>query len=97
MKIETSLQDLRPLLLELLRTDTVEITFIKHDGSERVMTCTLNSDRIPLSAKPKGTREIRENDEILRVYDLDNKGWRSFRLDTVIEWVDLSKIPCTNQ
>jgi hypothetical protein len=31
----------------ILKTETITITFIKKDGTERVMNCTLNPDIVP--------------------------------------------------
>lgn len=62
------------------------ITFTKTDGTVRKMYCTLIRDYIsspqPLDESPKIPRK--ENDNVLAVWDLDNSGWRSFRLDSII-------------
>jgi hypothetical protein len=35
-----------------------------------------------------------ENDEVLAVWDLDNLGWRSFRLDSIntIEYIGVNRV-----
>ncbi len=64
----------------------VTVTFIKKDGSERVMNCTTNSKLVPPTpvnetVEPK--KEKKTNDEVMSVYDLDASGWRSFRWDSI--------------
>ena len=69
-------------LLGLLRSEVVEITFTKKDGSERIMKCTLMESKIPSEIMPKGTEKAK-NDEVLPVFDIENDGWRSFRWDSI--------------
>ena len=67
---------------ELLREGVVDICFTKKDGSDRAMKCTLNQDSIPVEFTPKGTTH-KVNDESLAVFDVEVKGWRSFRWDSL--------------
>ena len=69
-------------LLGLLRSEVVDITFTKKDGSERIMKCTLMESKIPSEKMPKGTEKTK-NDEVLPVFDIENDGWRSFRWDSI--------------
>ena len=69
-------------LLGLLRSEIVALTFIKKDGSERIMKCTLVEQKIPLEFAPKGV-ERAKNDASVAVFDLENNGWRSFRWDSL--------------
>lgn len=63
-------------------TNDIFVTFTKKDGTERVMHCTLREDAIPPYEKKTDT--VREkNDELLSVWDLESRGWRSFRWDSV--------------
>lgn len=62
------------------------VIFTKKDGTEREMLCTTNPNLIPQdsiveSAEPKRDKKV--NEEVMPVYDLDAKGWRSFRWDSV--------------
>ena len=64
----------------------VTVVFIKKDGTEREMNCTTSSTLVPPieikeSSGPK--KEKKPNDEVMPVYDLDAKGWRSFRWDSI--------------
>jgi len=74
------------MLRELLKDNYMQVTFIKKDGSERVMICTLKEEHLPdtsgSSTSPDG---------IITVYDLENAGWRSFREDSVIEYEVIGK------
>jgi hypothetical protein len=83
-------------LLEVLRSSDnqgVMVEFTKIDGSNRKMLCTLAEALIPEDARPKtkDTEVIAEAETNVapvacRVYDLEKKGWRSFRLDSVINF-----------
>ena len=68
----------------LLSAGEATVTFIKADGSERVMRCTLNMGIIPSDSAPKGTSERKKSDEVRTAFDLDAGAWRSFRWDSVI-------------
>jgi hypothetical protein len=69
-------------LLGLLRSEIVELTFTKKDGTERIMVCTLAEQEIPEENLPKGTNR-KKSDETVAVFDLENNGWRSFRWDSL--------------
>jgi hypothetical protein len=69
-------------LLGLLRSEIVELTFTKKDGTERIMKCTLAEQKIPDEHAPKGV-ERAKSDEAVAVFDLENNGWRSFRWDSL--------------
>jgi hypothetical protein len=64
----------------ILQSEKVEVTFVKKDGSERVMNCTLKD--IPEDKTPKGSGK-KESDDSIAVFDLDKNEWRSFRFDSV--------------
>lgn len=81
------MEDKKKLLIDSLRTNTAEIVFTKKDGTERKMLCTLQEWVIPEEHAPKGTGANKTSD-VISVYDVENKGWRSFRFDSLksIEW-----------
>jgi hypothetical protein len=58
------------------------VTFTKSDGTEREMKCTLKEEFIQQYEK-KTDRVRKENEDVLSVWDLDNNGWRSFRVDSI--------------
>lgn len=77
----------RSHLAETLATNTAEVTFIKKDGDERVMTCTLNPELLPAKVVKEGEekkpRVIKNPENSLPVYDINAKGWRSFIVKNV--------------
>ena len=75
--------NLRDALKALVSTNHAEITFVKKDGTDRTMICTTKSSSIPEDKQPVTESAVKENTDILRVYDLENEGWRSFRVDSV--------------
>lgn len=66
----------------LLREGPVVVKFVKTNGEERVMRCTLKEGVVPLYEK-KTDRVKKENTETMSVWDLDKNEWRSFRLDSI--------------
>jgi len=91
---EVKLQ-IREWVRGLLQNSEINITFVKADGTERDMLCTLDHSRIPVSvAKPVSTtapvdgivRESRKprkepDPHSIRVFDLEKQEWRSFRFE----------------
>lgn len=59
------------------------VVFIKKDGTEREMLCTTNSDIVPFVAVTEDKKERKINEEVCAVYDIEAKGWRSFRWDSI--------------
>lgn len=71
----------------LLHVQSAKITFVKADGTQRDMLCTLNwqkipQDKLPKSATVKESVETNEP-EALRVFDIELGEWRSFRYDRI--------------
>jgi len=71
----------REWLRGLLKEQNVQVTFTKINGDERVMTCTLKEGVIPAPvAKDEEVNRNREvKDEVQVAWDVNAKGWRSFR------------------
>ena len=63
------------------------VTFKKVDNSIRRMVCTLQPDIINPTLKG-GTRNTHPED-VTPVYDLEAKGWRSFRNNSVMSVEEL--------
>ena len=61
------------------------IVFTKKDGTERVMNCTINAELVPADPIVEGVvkKEKKVNEEVMPVYDLDAKAWKSFRWDSI--------------
>ena len=74
----------RAILVEGLKKNVIKVTFTKVNGDERVMRCTLHDSIFP-EQNISGIKK-KENLDVLSVWDLDNNGWRSFRLDSVIDY-----------
>ena len=91
---------IRAWVKNLLATSEITVDFVKADGTERDMRCTLNWDLIPekppmavmsYSASIVGrvdglvteTKKPRKDPDpaVIKVYDLEAKSWRSFRMD----------------
>lgn len=66
-----------------LKMGPVEVVFTKKDGTERKMLCTLEPSMVTPYEK-KTDREKVVNEDLLPVFDLDKKEWRSFRFDSII-------------
>ena len=82
-------------LRTLLHEGVVGITFIKKDGSERLMQCTLAESKIPSEFAPKGSEKAK-SDEVLPVFDVENDGWRSFRWDSITN-IEFSLVGVENE
>ncbi len=74
-------QTARDSLREKLSTGIYKVTFLKLDGTERTMRCTLKQDVIGESFTGTGTRAV--NESVLPVFDVDLNEWRSFKLANV--------------
>ena len=70
----------------LLKQNVLVVDFTKLDGAKRVMTCTLREDMKPLPEKkePLSQEKVRKvSDAVVSVWDVNAKGWRSFRYDRI--------------
>jgi len=78
--------------MKIYEEKEVVIRFIKKDKSVRIMRCTLDFTKIPNEHKPSKVdierilKLIKKN-QIMHVWDLEAKGWRSVPFDRV-EWMD---------
>ena len=73
-------------LMKMLEENVVVVTFLKLDGDQRVMTCTLKEDIKPKATKTDtlSQKKVREvSDKVCSVWDVNANGWRSFRYDRV--------------
>lgn len=73
----------KDFILQSLREGVVTVKFTKKDGTERDMKCTLQESYISPYEK-KTDREKVASDSNISVWDIENQGWRSFRVDSVI-------------
>ena len=78
----------RTEIIDILKNNVAQVIFTKVDGTERTLSCTLKEDVIPKASKedPLSQKKVREiNQEVLPVWDIENNGWRSFRITSIIE------------
>jgi len=77
----------REFIVSDLRKNVLEVTFTKVNGEERVMRCTLDPRYMPPKMESDNIQEAnkynRENPDVIAVWDVQNNGWRSFRVDSV--------------
>jgi len=74
------------------------IVFTKKDGTERVMECTTSLSLVPFVEErvhitntdnpidfPAPKKEKKVNEDVMPVFDLEAKAWKSFRWDSIKE------------
>lgn len=77
--------DLKTNLKRLLNKNVVMVDFTKADGTKRIMKCTLREDLIKTTTK--STKKTKpQNENVLCVWDVEKDAFRSFRLDSVIDY-----------
>ena len=90
------LKEEMPSVLKILKENTIAklvkgevvVTFNKINGDKRVMTCTLQEGIVPEATKKDPASQKKEqkiNEEVQVVWDVNAKGWRSFRWANVTE------------
>ena len=82
-------------LVHQLKQSVCEVVFVKVDGTERVMKCTLLDAIVQpyieaikernkkLLEEGKEINKTVEKPNVLPVIDVENNGWRSFKLDSI--------------
>ncbi len=73
-------------LITLLKEKQIKVLFNKKDGTLREMLCTLSEETIGTVQQAKAVRK--RNPDVLPVWDIENRAWRSFRLDSIIKVLD---------
>lgn len=69
-------------VINILTNNIAYVTFMKKDNTERVMECTLMKDLLPeITSTDK--KERKQNSQVISVYDLENKAWRSFNIKSI--------------
>lgn len=69
-------------LSEDLKNGVYTIVFEKVDGTIREMRCTLEPKYLP-QLLTEETGMSKGNPGVLSVWDVDNNGWRSMRVDSI--------------
>jgi hypothetical protein len=85
----------KEVVAKQLKESVCKVIFTKTDGTERVMKCTLKEDVLKpyieeiekrnaqMLAEGKVVKAKAENPNLLSVIDLENNGWRSFKIDSI--------------
>lgn len=81
---------LRNKIVSALKQGVVSVLFTKVDGTRRNMRCSLHESHLPPKPDPDPStplppRPKRPATNIV-VWDVDNGGWRSFRLNDILMW-----------
>lgn len=72
-------------IVEQLKQSVMVVEFTKVNGDRRVMTCTLKPDMLPPSKPVTESTETKpENPNTVSVWDVNAKGWRSFRIANIV-------------
>lgn len=77
-------------MINNLQEGVCEVIFTKKNGETRTMLATLEADALPESTS-ETTRTTTVNEDVVKCYDVEADGWRSFRVDSVISFE-----PCCN-
>jgi len=74
-------------IMKALTERVVTVKFKKVNGEERTMKCTLLDSIVPKihNTTDKIEKERRDNPDVVAAWDVDKQGWRSFRIDSIIE------------
>jgi hypothetical protein len=89
MTNEQTREQTREQYQSFLKAGVCTVTFTKVNGETRVMKCTLNPAFIPAVQVPAAMsegKELERSIDVLRVFDTESHGWRSFRIDSVTEF-----------
>lgn len=73
----------RDIIVDVLKKNVMTISFTKADGTARDMVCTLMPNKLPAVELKEDKKPRKENLEVIRVFDLEKKAWRSFRVDSI--------------
>ncbi len=85
VKVENSQTDKINEFKKLLHSGIVEFKYTKKNGEVRDARGTLSIDVMGKENEPKGGgKEYPEN--VVRYYDLNSEGWRSFVFENLIEY-----------
>jgi hypothetical protein len=76
-------------LIKILKEKVVTVKFKKKDDTIRKMICTLSEEYLPdikENIEDPEKKKKKENSNTVPVWDLEKLGWRSFRVDSVVEY-----------
>ena len=72
-------------LKDILTVTEAKVTFTKVDGTERVMRCTLEANKLPPVVVKEDAKPRKQSDstKALRVFDVEKGEWRSFTIKNI--------------
>lgn len=77
---------LRSEIVTALQESVCSVTFVKADGTERVMECTLMEQHLPTRDNNLTKKKIKRTPMNIVVWDMDKGDWRSFNIKNLIRW-----------
>ena len=82
---QNELNEFRNNLQTTLQNSIMKITFVKKDGTERIMNCTLKEELLPKKEINSNSTQRKQSLGVLPVFDTDINEWRSIILDNIVE------------
>lgn len=80
------IQEINEELTSALKNFVMKIIFEKKDGTKRTMYATLQDKYLPpLDESKKVQKDKPKNYDFISCWDTEKEGWRSFRIDSIIE------------
>jgi len=76
-------------VVSALKEKVCKVVFTKANGDTRVMHATLNEAMLPAQIDVEEAiqkKSKKPNPDVLAVFDVEAKGWRSFRWDSLKEF-----------
>lgn len=77
-------EELWNALQSQIRTNDLEIVFLKADGSERTMHCTLRPEAFENYKFTSDTPDVDAFSVVQTVWDLDKNAWRSVKKSALL-------------
>lgn len=77
----------RDYMVTELKKRECRVIFKKVNGEERDMVCTLQEEMLPQQVDIEEAIQKKEpNPNVVAAWDIKAKGWRSFRVDSVLSF-----------
>ena len=76
----------RSYIKSMLNHDPMKVKFTKVNGDEREMFCTLTNEYIPEDKVYGDGSARKKNMDVLAVFDIEKRDWRSFRIENVVDF-----------
>ena len=73
----------RERMIEQLHKGICTVEFTKVNGDSRTMRCTLNASLGNMPEMPLSESASPVNPDVVKVWDVDANGWRSFKVESV--------------